>query len=263
MYIREEWIKKTEFHPVASAKVLEQVIARVKEVIADQKLPVVVFDLDSTLFNVSNRSFQILKDWLAHPESEAYSETVAALKNIESHEMRYSLQDVWEGRKIPHAKEPYETHFKNAKNFWRKRFFNNEYLVHDEPTQGAVAFVQHLYQLGAQIVYLTGRDIPLMGFGTFDQLKAYGLPIEQPRTRLILKPKRQMDDLVFKGEAAKTIMEWGVVVASFENEPKNLVAMQSAFAPETMNIFIQTVSSDHPAPAGKNIYKIDHFRAEN
>jgi hypothetical protein len=99
-----------------------------------------------------------------------------------------------------------------------------------------------------------------MAFGTFDQLKAHGLPIERERTRLILKPKRHHDDLVFKAGAVKNLESVGVVVASFENEPKNLVALAEVLPPNAMNIFIESVSSDHPAPAGKNVFRISHFK---
>ncbi len=260
MHVRQDWIKNTEFHPIASPKVLEQVIERCKRLVAQGRVGVVVFDLDSTLFDVSHRSFRILAEWMTHADSKDAHETKAALGEIKPEEFQYSLQDLWELKKIPHDREPFLSHFKNAKEFWRKRFFNHDYLEHDEPAEGAVEFVKLLYELGVQIVYLTGRDIPLMGFGTFDQLKKHGLPIELPRTRLILKPKRYIDDLDFKSGAAREIMELGEVVAAFENEPKNLIAMQKVFKPETMNIFIQTVSSDHPAPAGNQIFKINHFK---
>lgn len=260
MFIRDEWVSNTEFHSLENAEVLREVVRRVDQVRESGKLPIVVFDLDSTLFNVSKRSYEILREWLQHPETKSFKETVEGLKDLAHHEMKYSLQDVWEGRKLEHAKEPHASHFKHAKNFWRKRFFGNDYLKHDEPTDGAVEFVKLLYERGAKIVYLTGRDVPLMSFGTFDQLKMHQLPIEQERCRLILKPKRHQDDLDFKSKAAASIMCWGEVVASFENEPKNLVAMARVYSPTTMNVFIHSVSSDHPAPKGQGIYRIDHFR---
>jgi hypothetical protein len=98
-----------------------------------------------------------------------------------------------------------------------------------------------------------------MAFGTFDQLKSHGLPIEVDRTRLILKPKRHVDDLEFKCGVAAVVSGYGKVIASFENEPKNLVAMSKVFPSDTMNVFIDTVSSDHSAPSGKGIYKISEF----
>ena len=63
MHIRDEWIKNTEFHPHSTADVLNEVIARAKAVLDAKKLPIVVFDLDSTLFDVSKRSYEILREW--------------------------------------------------------------------------------------------------------------------------------------------------------------------------------------------------------
>ena len=259
MHIRSDWQKHTEFHPHSQGEVLGEVLKRTEAALGKGELPVVVFDLDSTLFDISHRSFRILKEWLTHPETATFQETREKLASIEPSDIRYSLEDVWEIKKIPHEEAPFDHHFKHAKQFWRKRFFNNDYLVHDAPTRGAVEFVQKLHSMGALIVYLTGRDIPLMAFGTFDQLRAHGLPIEVERTRLILKPKRHLDDIEFKSKAAETISGLGTVIASFENEPKNLVAMQKCFSKDTMNIFIDTVSSEHPSPAGKGIYRIEEF----
>ena len=259
MYVRENWIQNTNFHPLPAREVLEEVVNRSRKVLEKGRLPIVVFDLDSTLFDVTPRSYAILKEWLAHPSSQLCAETVELLQGLRPEEFKYSLQDVWEGRSIPLERAPFQEHMKSAKHFWRKRFFGNDYLHHDVPTRGAIPFVRNLHEMGEKVVYLTGRDVPLMGFGTFDQLKSHGLPIEVERSRLILKPKRALDDLEFKAQAAQTIKGWGEVVASFENEPKNLVAMAKMFGPNTMNIFIQSVSSDHPAPAGEGIYRIESF----
>jgi hypothetical protein len=260
MFIRQDWIDHTEFFPENNEVVLKKVVEQVEATLARKEIPIVIFDLDSTLFDVSKRSFEILKEWMAHPEASQFTETVSKMADITPSDMRYSLQDVWDIKKIPHQKPPFDHHFKQARQFWRKRFFSNDYLMHDYPTEGAVKFVNQLHQMGATIVYLTGRDVPLMSFGTFDQLKKHGLPIEQDRTRLILKPKRHLDDLDFKSGVAKLVKSWGKVIASFENEPKNLIAMAKEFSPETMNVFIESVSSDHPAPPGKGIYRIKEFR---
>ncbi|MBC7398182.1 MAG: HAD family hydrolase [Bdellovibrionales bacterium] len=259
MFIREEWIQNTEFFPESTAQVLNKVLEGTQKVLADKKLPVVVFDLDSTLFDVSRRSYEILNEWRTHTETKTFQETAKMLADLSPTDMRYSLEDVWNIKKIPHDRIPFDHHFKHAKQFWKERFFGGDFLKHDQPTRGAVEFVKKLHAMGAKIVYLTGRDVPLMAFGTFDQLKQHGLPIEVERTRLILKPKRHLDDLDFKSGAAKLIQTWGTVIASFENEPKNLIAMAKVFTPETMNIFIESVSSDHPAPGGKGIYRIREF----
>jgi predicted secreted acid phosphatase len=262
-WVRSDWIKNSDFHSVDQAAVLDQIKTKVLNEVQNGKTPVVVFDLDSTLFDVSHRSFQILTEWLKHPESHTYSETVEVLNRLQPTEMKYSLEDVWNGRKIPMDQDPYSGHLKMAKGFWRKRFFSNHYTQYDQPMPGAIDYVNQLHRLGAHITYLTGRDAPLMAFGTYDQLAHHGLPIEVDRTRLILKPKRHIDDLVFKTGVASLMMELGPVVASFENEPKNLVAMANVFNksnPETLNVFIETVSSDHPAPEGQGLYRIQNFK---
>ena len=260
MFIRSAWIQNTQFIHDSNEEVLKKVTSRVQAVLEKKKLPIVVFDLDSTLFDVSKRSFEILKEWIQHPETSNFRETISVLEGFLASDLQYSLEELWEGKSIPLKQAPYDHHFKHAKQFWRKKFFSHDYLKHDEPTAGAVHFVNKLYEIGAKVVYLTGRDAPTMAFGTFDQLKKHQLPIEVSRSRLILKPKRHLDDVTFKSDAAKLIMEWGEVVASFENEPKNLVAMSKVFGPDTMNVFIETVSSDHPAPAGKGLYRIREFK---
>jgi hypothetical protein len=260
MYIREEWIQKSTFHDCKTEDVLREVVRRVDAVKAQGKLPILIFDLDSTLFDVSRRSYEILREWIQHAESASFAPTRQELQELSPRDMRYSLQDVWQIKNLDPESEPHASSLQHAKRFWRKRFFGNDYLIHDEPTEGAVEFVQSMYDRGAKIVYLTGRDVPLMSFGTFDQLKRHRLPVEQERTRLILKPKRHLDDLDFKSQTAALISTWGKVVASFENEPKNLVAMSQVLGPETMHVFIQTVSSDHPAPVATGVYRIENFK---
>lgn len=260
MYIRNQWIENSEFHDAASTEVLQEVARRVQGVLSEGKLPVVIFDLDSTLFDVGMRSYRILSEWLAHPEAQSFTETLSSLSKLEPSEMKYSLEDVWSGRDLDPTASPHSEALKHAKQYWRKRFFGNEYLVHDQPTDGALEFVRALHEMGAKIVYLTGRDVPLMAFGTYDQLRFHRFPIESERTRLILKPKRHIDDLEFKAQAVEYLKSVGEVVATFENEPKNLVAMSKVLGPNTMHVFIETVSSDHPAPAGKNLYRIQNFR---
>ncbi len=253
MYIRQEWIKNTEFHPQSSKEVLQEVIGRTQKVLDQKKLPVIIFDLDSTLFHVSPRSYEILREW-------AQATAVSILPNLTVDDMGYSIEDVWVKKGLSIETGESFKYLKEAKSFWRERFFSNAYIHHDLPHEGAVEFVKKLHEMGAKIVYLTGRDVPLMAFGTVDHLRRCGFPVEVERTRLILKPKRHMDDLVFKTGVCEMVREWGEVVASFENEPKNLVAMKEALGPKTMHVFFESVSSDHAAPAAKEVYRIKDFQ---
>jgi hypothetical protein len=252
MFIRKDWISNSQFHPHSSKEVLQEVIGRTQKLLDEKKLPVIIFDLDSTLFHVSPRSFEILREW-------AQSTAVSILPDLAVEDMGYSIEDVWVKRGLSIESGDAFKHLKEAKSYWRQRFFSNDYIHHDLPHEGAVDFVNKLYTMGAKIVYLTGRDVPLMAFGTVDHLRRCGFPVEVERTRLILKPKRHIDDLVFKAGVCESAKEWGEVVASFENEPKNLVAMQEALGPKVMHIFFESVSSDHAAPAAKDVFRIVDF----
>ena len=144
------------------------------------------------------------------------------------------------------------------KKFWTARFFTNQYLPYDRAYEGAAEFTRKLHELGAEIVYLTGRDEPGMGDGTRANLLRDGFPWEVERTHLLLKKAAHLPDLEHKKEAANYIREHGTLVAAFENEPPNLIALYQLF-PDAMHVFVDTVCSDHPAEAAQGLYRIRNF----
>jgi hypothetical protein len=170
----------------------------------------------------------------------------------------YSLADTFDAMGLsledPEVKEAQQT----AKKYWARRFFTNEYLKHDRVYPGAPEFVRELHELGAEIVYLTGRDEPGMGIGTRANLLRDGFPWETERTHLLLKKAFELDDVEHKQGAAEYIRRHGTLVASFENEPLNLVALYELF-PEAMHVFVETISSDRPAMPCKGLYRIRGF----
>lgn len=267
MYIRQDWVEKTQFYPETQSEVLLKIFKEAQNLSRAGAAPVVLFDLDSTLFHVNTRSYEIIREWLGESAQSHYPEIFEKLKNLQANELKYSIDELWSDRKISFEGQEMAA-FNELKKFWRKRFFSHDFLKYDEPTLGAQEYVTKLYESGVQVIYLTGRDTPLMGFGTFDQLKRHKFPIEVPRTRLILKPKRHMDDMLFKTQVIEKLLGQGEVVAHFENEPKNIVAMAKKAEEllrdpkrfKMMNIFVQSVSSDHPAPAFQGIYKISDFK---
>ena len=112
--------------------------------------------------------------------------------------------------------------------------------------------------MGAEIVYLTGRDEPNMGRGTQLNLQRDGFPFHLPRTHLLMKPSFDMPDLDYKLSVMDFIRQRGDLVASFENEPPNVIAFQKIF-PESMHIFVDTVCSEQPAQPGRGLYRIARY----
>ena len=262
--VRSAWIEASHFHELSEVEVLREVSRRVSEVRAcatseRSSHPLVLLDLDSTLYEVGPRTHQILKEWNATHDALRFSRVHAALSQMLPEHVGYSLRDTFAALDLVLEGDAEITAaWECAKKFWQDRFFTSDYLKYDEAYPGAAEFAREVYHLGAEIVYLTGRDEPGMGEGTRARLLEDGFPWSVPRTHLLMKPESHMDDLEHKQEAAHYIRAHGTLIASFENEPPNVVALQKLF-PDAMHVFMETVCSDRPAARGSDLFKIRNF----
>jgi hypothetical protein len=263
-WVRGEWIDATHFHDLTEDEVLREVARRVSDVRAKAEgqhrraHPLVLLDLDSTLYEVGPRTHQILREWMATEEAQAFPQVCRAIEKLHKSQVGYSLKDTFEAMGLDLTQSEVAHAERLAKKFWAARFFRSEYLQYDHAYEGAARFAQELHRLGAEIVYLTGRDEPGMGDGTRARLKQDGFPWAIDRTHLLMKAAPELDDLEHKLAAGTYVREHGTLVASFENEPPNLVALYDQF-PEAMHVFVDTVCSDRPALAGRDLYRIRGF----
>jgi hypothetical protein len=235
-----------------STLILDQVAEQVRS--TDKKnRPVVVFDLDDTLFDGRTRTLSILHEFAANPEIAAeYPEQAEKLAKASLSDMRYDAKDAFDQLDV--HEEPL---LGKWKAFWNPRFFSDRYCERDDTTPGAASYVKRLIALGAHVVYLTGRDIGRMQKGTLASLKKRDLPTGR-QTTLILKPKATDDDLAFKQTAFASIAKKGQVVAVFENEPKNLNAMSEAF-PKAVLVFLDTQHSKAPDAVTPEAHWVKNF----
>ncbi len=251
---REAWSKACQFHPLSQ----DQVLREVKNKVSLTGRPIVLLDLDSTLYQVEPRSYQILKEWARSTEAQAFPKVQRAFHHfLESH-VGYSVQDTLSQLGIELSHPEGVGSYQSSKQFWSDRFFHNEWLKCDRPYPGAVQYVQALHESGAQLVYLTGRDAERMREGTMANLARDGFPLGHSSTQLWMKPSKVMSDLVFKKNAAERLRSLGVLIASFENEPHNVAGLQSLY-PEAMHVWMDTLCSDQPAPICQGLYRIQGF----
>lgn len=259
-YARQAWIAACHFHPMDEREVLREVARKAIEA-GKAEQPLILLDLDSTLYEVGPRTHFILKEWMHAPESREFPRVREAMEKLEPQHVGYSIRDTLQalGFTAAQIESPEMAGaFENLKKFWTRRFFTSEYLKHDRAYAGAAEFAQALHRLGAHLIYLTGRDEPGMGDGTRTNLVRDGFPWDVPRTHLLLKRAFHLPDLDHKKDAAEYVRTHGSLVASFENEPPNIVALYDIF-PQAMHVFVDTVYSDHLAEARKGLYKIDGF----
>jgi hypothetical protein len=210
------------------ARILERCSAR-----TPKGPPIVVLDLDGTLMDNRPRTVAILHD-LAKIWRETHPEDAACLAESTVERLAYLLNDSLRRLRVVDPARVAE-----ATEYWRRRFFADDDLRHDVALAGAVHFVRECHARGATLVYLTGRDLPMMGLGTFASLRTLGFPIGVAGVEFILKPDAQMADEAFKRMIAPTLARVGEVVASFDNEPANCNLFKEAY-PEADIVFVDT-----------------------
>ena len=65
LHARQSWVGACEFHALSVEEVLREVGRRVSEQVRLRKRPIVLLDLDSTLYEVGRRTHFILQEWAA------------------------------------------------------------------------------------------------------------------------------------------------------------------------------------------------------
>ncbi len=262
LYSRNDWILNSFFHPLSTREVLEKVEQKIKDHLKrllPHTPPIILLDLDSTLYEVGHRTLAIMKEWNQAPRTQLSIQPT--LDRVTLEHIGYSLADM--AHKLGLKPDHPETHhaLKELKSFWGDRFFTNDYLPHDKPYPGAAEYTQGLFELGAHLVYLTGREESKMHKVTVKNLKRDNFPWCEKRTILVMKPSVSIQDVVHKQNVKSLINKTGTLIASFENEPVNIMALSKVF-PEAMHIFMDTVYSDNPTEAGNNLFRINSFKKE-
>lgn len=252
MFSRKVWIEKSKFTSHDGETLLAAIAEGVEKTKQAGLNPVILLDLDSTLYDTSKRNHVILQEWLK--EKTPQEPVLTALREM-SHEVRfYSMADLFGGLGLSLEDAYNKSQWEDLKEYWKARFFTDPYVTHDEPYIGSPEFVREVHALGTTLAYLTGRDAPGMAAGTLRALARDGFPSPNGKdVHLYMKPAREGDDFQFKMAELEKIAQLGEVVASFENEPKNFVGMCQRF-PNAIHVFVDSVCSDHPASPAESAF---------
>jgi hypothetical protein len=232
---------------------LRAVHESVREVSASGALPVLVFDLDSTLFSTCPRNLKILEDFVAargdeHPILHEIWPTLTEA------DMGWNVNECLQERGVED-----EALLSDLRKFWGERFFTNEFCEIDSPIPGAPEFVSACHDAGAFIYYLTGRHVGGMEKGTASSLVANGFPLFTGKASCQLKPDYYANDKEFKTAALDGVRALhGEVVATFENEPGNANLFLEAF-PEAKHFLLDTVHSPEAEVPDPSLIVLDDF----
>ncbi|MCB0419746.1 MAG: HAD family hydrolase [Bdellovibrionales bacterium] len=218
------------------------VLRRIEEFLSSvsPKKKLVIFDLDSTLYDVSWRTKQILNDCAnssilksEFPESAKKLKGLSVLSTDWGIKEALIRSDIQENLKF----------FDEVRKFWMEHFFANRYLKYDRPYDGAVSFVQHFYSSGIPIAYLTGRDRKRMYEGSLYSLAQCGFPVPpDPQVQLIMKEDREVSDAIYKRDRLRPIVDQYEEVLFFENEPR-IIELVQRDCPSVNIVFVKSVHS--------------------
>jgi len=232
---------------------LREILTRIDTALARDRLPICIFDLDSTLFSTAPRNLAILQEFVRENE-RLHPHLAAVVERIGLDDMGWNVHE--DLRRFGFS-EPEV--LARLKGFWFERFFRDEYLAHDTPVEGAAAFVHACHARGALIYYLTGRHVGGMEVGTVRSLREHGFPFWRGRCVLHLKPSFEMNDGTFKQEAVLDVRSYhGEVVASFENEPGNANMFLRAF-PDAIHVLLETIHSPGAEEGSAHLLRTPDF----
>lgn len=225
------WVspQSSRYEPAALAQVAE----RVAKARAAGQMPVVVFDLDHTLFDGRPRTLVILAEFAATLPA-AQRKQADAIRKIPLHGVSYLLKDTLRSVGVVDPQL-----VAAAEAYWKPRFFSDRYVDLDVPIAGASEYVRDLWKRGALVVYLSGRNAEAMLVGTTTSLQKWNFPLGVRGAQLVLKPRFDEPDDTFKQASLDAISALGTIVASFENEPGNLTAMAQRW-PDAAVVFLDT-----------------------
>jgi predicted secreted acid phosphatase len=237
--------------PLAQSALLQRIVDLSKHATTGVP-PVVVFDLDGTLMDNRPRTCAILRE-IAHKWQATEPEIAARLMAAAPGQIPYHFRDTLAVLGVTR-----EDLAAFAFEYWKTHFFKDPHILYDVEVKGAVRFARACYDAGASLIYLSGRDLPQMGVGTFGSLRALGFPIGVCGTELVLKPDAKMLDFEFKRTEAPKLARVGRVVASFDNEPENCNIFLSEF-PETSSVLVDTQHAGGAPPLSDGVKVIGDF----
>ena len=200
-----------------------------------------IFDLDSTLYDLTLRVTAILDRFAKSPEVCArYPDLCQKLEHVEIRRTDWGLTEPL--LRIGISKKSHPKFVDEVQAAWARGFFSNDFLDRDFPLPGAVRFVEQCLELGADVLYLTGRDTARMGVGTEKSLRDVGFPFDGVHARLHLKPEAGLDDAEFKADVIEELVSKYDQLWLFENEPVNINAVVKR-TPQVQIVFIDTCHS--------------------
>jgi hypothetical protein len=211
-----------------------------------------VFDLDSTVFDNRPRQARIVREYGAEHGVSALTRCLPLHFNsgwaLKGPALACGLS---EGE--------YEHHARALKRFWGERFFTSAYCQDDIEVVGAPRFLHAAVGTKVQVLYVTGRHEEMRA-GTERCLAKCGMPLPAQATgvSLLMKPTLAEDDDAYKRDTHQLLAKRGTLLAAFDNEPTHVNDYAVSF-PQAMAVHLATDHSGREVALHPRVVSIPHF----
>jgi len=226
--------------------------AKARQVQSSGKIPILITDLDGTLIDYSQRSYQIFQQAL-----RTYDLPESIVKLVNS--INPENYDYFPKNNLTRLGIPDQHIITQLTEFWDKHYFTNQYLHFDLPIPGALDFIANIASLDINIVYLTGRDEQNMGDGTRVWLSQHGLMNNNGKPcRLLMKTNLGYDNAYSKFNNSETISALGLPILIVDNEPLDIQTLSERF-PLALTVLIETTNSGKIAVLPQNLLRLKNY----
>lgn len=230
-------------------KTLEKILSQAAKA---KRSGLLVFDLDSTVFDNRPRQARIVREFGKK----------AGFKALESCQA-WHFTSGWDLRGAVLAcgftQADADKMYPDLKSFWGKRFFTSKYCEDDIEIVGAPRFLHALDRSKARVIYVTGRHEGMRA-GTEACLERCGMPMPSSggHVRLLMKPELADSDDDYKRTTHDELRKMGTVIAAFDNEPTHINDYAVKFAKATP-VHLATDHSGRDVKLHERCVSIPHF----
>jgi hypothetical protein len=228
-------------------RTLEDVLARAA---AAGPKGLVVFDLDSTIFDNRPRQARIVREF-------GKAKGVAQLERCQP----FHFESGWDLRgamvSCGLSQDEAEGLLREFKTFWGARFFTSEYCKDDIEIVGAPRYLHEVAKTKARLLYVTGRHEG-MREGTVQSMAKCRMVLPGEGAELLMKPSAAADDDDYKRTAHQLLAQLGDVLAAFDNEPTHINDYADRFE-STVAVHLATDHSGRPVRLRHRVVSVPHF----
>lgn len=211
-----------------------------------------VFDLDSTLFDNRPRQARIVREYGAARNLPQLT-TCQAWDFTSGWDLRGAV--IKRGISAGDA----EALYPDLKAFWQERFFTSEYAEDDIEIVGSPRYLHRLDYVKARVIYVTGRH-EAMRAGTERCIERCRMPMPNAggHVQLLMKPQLPDSDDEYKRTMHAQLRSMGTVLAAFDNEPTHINDYAVKF-PEAIPVHLATDHSGRDVHLHERTVSIPHF----